>query len=144
MTNGSIKPPTWFMVVAVIALVWNLLGVFAYLGEAFITPEMLEALPDEQRDMIENRPAWATAAYALAVWGGFLGCLLLVLKRKLAQMILIVSLLGVLVQMTYNLFMAESTVTYGPGEMIMTIMIPLISIGLVLMAKKGIANEWLR
>lgn len=144
MTNGSMKPPTWFMVVAVIALLWNLMGVFAYLGEAFITPEMLEALPDEQRDMIENRPAWATAAYALAVWGGFLGCLLLVLKRKLAQMILIVSFLGVLVQMAYNLFMAESTVTYGPGEMIMAVMIPLISIGLVLMAKKGIANEWLR
>ena len=67
MTNESVKPPAWFTVVAVIALIWNLLGVFAYLGEAFATPEMLEAMPAEQRDVLENRPAWATVAFALAV-----------------------------------------------------------------------------
>ncbi len=144
MTNGSVKAPTWFMVVAVIALIWNLLGVLAYLGEAFATEEMIAAMTEEQRTMLENRPVWATAAFALAVWGGLLGCLLLVLKRKLSQLILIISLVGVLVQMIYNLFIAGSTVTYGPGQIVMALMIPLISILLVLMAKKGIAAGWLK
>lgn len=144
MTNGSVKPPTWFWVVAVIALIWNLMGVGAYLGEAFATEEMLAAMPDEQREVLASRPAWATAAFALAVWGGFFGSLLLVLRRKLAQTILIVSLLGVLVQMIYNLFIAGSTITYGPGQIVMALMIPLVSIGLVLMAKKGIAVGWLK
>ena len=67
MTNESVKPPAWFTVVAVITLIWNLLGVFAYLGEAFATPGMLEAMPAEQRDILESRPAWATVAFALAV-----------------------------------------------------------------------------
>ncbi len=144
MTNGSVKAPAWFMVVAVIALIWNLLGVGAYLVEAFASPEMLEAMPDEQREVLENRPAWATAAFAVAVWGGFFGCLLLVLKRKLSQTILIVSLVGVLVQMIYNLFVAGSTITYGPGEIAMALMIPVVSLALVLMAKKGIASGWLK
>ncbi|WP_462248210.1 hypothetical protein [Ekhidna sp.] len=144
MTNGSVKAPTWFMVVAVIALIWNLLGVLAYLGEAFATEEMIAAMTEEQRNMLENRPAWATAAFALAVWGGLFGCLLLVLKKKLSQLILFISLVGVLVQMIYNLFIAGSTVTYGPGQIVMALMIPLISILLVLMAKKGIAAGWLK
>ncbi len=144
MTNGSVKPPAWFMVVAVIALIWNLLGVGAYLTEAFATPEILEAMPEEQRTEIENRPAWATAAFALAVWGGFFGCLLLLLKRRLAQLILIVSLIGVLVQMMYNLFIAGSSTTYGPFEIVMALLIPVIAIALVLMAKKGISAGWLK
>ena len=144
MTHESVKPPTWFWVVAAIAFIWNLLGVFAYLGEAFATPEMLEAMTEEQRAMITQRPAWATAAFAIAVWGGFLGCLLLLLRRGLAHMILILSLAGVLVQMIYNLFIAESTVSYGPGQLVMAILIPLVGVGLVLLAKKGKRVGWLR
>ncbi|WP_424961729.1 hypothetical protein [Ekhidna sp.] len=144
MTNESVKPPTWFWVVAVIALLWNLMGVLAYLGEALATPEMLEAMPDDQRNMIENRPAWATAAFAIAVWGGAIGSLLLLLRKGLAYTVLIASLIGVIVQMIYNLFIAESTASYGPGEIAMVIMIPLIGILLVLFAKRGKASGWLK
>ncbi len=144
MTNESVKPPSWFWAIAFIALIWNLLGVFAYLGQAFATPEMLEAMPEQDRLMIEQRPAWATAAFAIAVWGGFLGCLLLVLRRGLAHIILMLSLLGVIVQMIYNLFIAESTIDYGPGQLIMAILIPLVAGGLVLLSKKGKRVGWLR
>jgi len=143
MTNEPIKPPTWFWVVAAIALLWNLMGVLAYLGEAFATPEMLESMPSEQRDLIENRPAWATAAYALAVWGGLLGCIFLLLKKGIAQIVFIVSLAGILIQMAYNLFIAESTLSYGPGQVAMVIMIPLIGVLLVFLAKRGKSEEWL-
>lgn len=144
MTNESVKPPTWFWVVAVIALLWNLMGVLAYLGEAFATPEMMEAMPEDQRMMIENRPAWATAAFAIAVWGGALGSLLLLLRKGLSYTILIISLIGVLVQMVYNLFIAESTASYGPAQIAMVIMIPLIGILLILFAKRGKTVGWLK
>ena len=70
------KTPTWFMVVAVLLLVWNLLGVMAYIMQVTMSPETLAALPDAQRQLYENTPAWATAAFAIAVSGGALGCLL--------------------------------------------------------------------
>ena len=77
------KAPTWFMVVAGILLVWNLLGVMAYLMQVTMSPEIVAALPDAQRQLYENTPKWATAAFAIAVNGGALGCLLLLLKRNL-------------------------------------------------------------
>ena len=143
MTNQSVKPPVWFWVVSAIALLWNLMGVLAYLGQAFATPEMMEAMPEADRLMIEQRPAWATAAFAIAVWGGALGSLLLLLRRGLAHLILVLSLAGIVVQMTYNLFIAETTVDYGPAQVSMIIMIPLVGILLILLAKKGKQAGWL-
>ena len=46
--------------------------------------------------------------------------------------------------MIFNLFIAESTITYGPGQIIMVLMIPIVSVALVLMARKGIASGWLK
>ena len=64
-------------------------------------------------------PAWVTAAFALAVFGGALGSLLLLFRKKFAEGVLVVSFLAVLAQMTYNLFLAKNTVVYGPGEILM-------------------------
>ncbi len=144
MTNESVKPPTWFWIIAVVTLIWNLLGVFAYLGEVYAPPEVLEVMPEEQRMMIEQHPVWATGAYAIAVWGGFLGCLLLLFKRKFASILLILSLSGVIIHMIYNLFIADATISYGFAHVIVTILIPLIGIGLILLAKKGKNAGWLR
>jgi len=59
------QAPKWFMVVAAVLLVWNLIGVMAYIAQVMMSPESLAALPDEQRQIIENTPAWATAAFAI-------------------------------------------------------------------------------
>ncbi len=142
--NKGIKSPTWFYIVVVIALIWNLLGVFAYLSEVLPTPEMVEKRREEMMKLIEQRPIWATVAYAVAVWGGALGCLFLILKRKLAHTILVLSFIGVVVQMIYNLFIAESAVSYGPFQIAMIILIPVIGLLLVLLAKKGKRVGWLK
>ena len=71
--------PKWFMVVAAVLLVWNLLGVMAYVMQVTMSPETLAALPQEQRQLYESTPAWATAAFAVAVNFGALGCVLLLL-----------------------------------------------------------------
>ncbi|WP_420575698.1 hypothetical protein [Ekhidna sp.] len=144
MTNESVKPPVWFWVVAAIALLWNLAGVGAYLGQAFMTDEMREAIPADQLQMIDGRPAWATAAFAIATWGGLLGSILLLARRGLAYMIFIISLAGVIIQMIYEVFMIENPVSYGPGEVVMSLLIPIFGIVLILIAKKGKSAGWLK
>ena len=71
--NG--KPPTSFYVIAGAALIWDLLGVFAYVSQVRMSPEDLAALSEAQRMLIESTPAWSTAAFAIAVNGGALGSL---------------------------------------------------------------------
>lgn len=136
------KAPKWFMIVAVILLVWNLLGVMAYLMQVTMSPQVLATLPEAQLEILENTPAWATAAFAIAVNGGAIGCLLLVLKRNLAGFFLQLSLAGVLVQMFHSFFMSKSFEVFGPGGLVMPVMVIIIAIYLVTLAAKAKAHRW--
>jgi len=143
MTTESIKPPSWFWVVSVLALVWNGLGVMAYLGTVMMTPEAMQMLPEDQRALMESTPAWATAAFATAVWGGALGSALLLLRNKLASPVLIISFVGIVVQMIHSLFMSNSIEVYGPGGMIMPVMVLAGGALLIWFSRKATANGWL-
>ena len=67
------------------------MGVMAYISQVSMTPEAIQALPQEQRALYESVPSWATAAFAIAVWGGTLACILLLLRTKLATIVFILS-----------------------------------------------------
>lgn len=58
--------------------------------------EDLEKMSQAERLLFESQPAWVIAAFAIAVWGGALGCLALLLRKKWAMPILLVSLIGIL------------------------------------------------
>ena len=136
------KAPRWFMIVAAVLLVWNLLGVMAYIMQVMMSPETLAALPEEQRQLYEDTPAWATAAFAVAVNFGALGCVLLLLRKNLAGLFLQLSLAGVLVQMFHSFFMSKSFEVFGPGGLVMPVIVIVIAIYLVVLAAKANTKRW--
>jgi hypothetical protein len=140
----SHKPSAWFWVVSVALLIWNALGVMDYVQQAIMTADALQAMPAAERALFESRPAWATAAFAIAVFGGAAGCLLLLLRSRLALPVLVVSFIGVVVQMTHAFFVAHSYAVYGPGGLIMPIMVSALSIFLVWFARLARRRGWLR
>lgn len=140
--SEAIVIPSWFKVVAIIALIWNLLGVLAFVGQMVITPEMLAALPTAEQELYSSTPIWVTVAFAVAVFAGAFGSLLLLLKKTLATPILIFSLVGVLMQNIHSFFMSKSFEVYGAGGMVMPVIVILIAIYLVLLAKKAQAQGW--
>lgn len=145
MTDNSLnKPKGVFWAIAIFATLWNLLGVLAYLGQAFMSDEDLAALPPEQQDLYTNVPVWATAAFAVAVWFGFLGSILLLLKKGFAKTLFLISFIGILVQMYYNLFISKSIEVYGPGGYIMPVMVLVIGIFLVWYSKDAKNKGYLR
>ncbi len=137
------KAPRWFWVVAWIALLWNLLGVFAYLGQALMPAEALAQLPADQQQLMQNTPAWATAAFAVAVWGGAIASILLLLKKKMAKMVFIVSFVGIIIQLIHSLFMSNSIEVYGPGGMVMPIMVFGFGIFLIWLSDKATKESWI-
>lgn len=142
--NDTIKPPVWFWIVSAIALLWNLMGAMAYLGQVYSTDEMKAAMPAEQLELMENTPAWATAAFAIAVWAGVLGCLGLLLRKKWAKPVLLLSLLGIVVQMSYAFFMTNAVEVYGTVQgVVMPILLVGIGVGLVLLAKSAQNKGWI-
>jgi hypothetical protein len=142
--NENNKPATWFWVVSAIALVWNLMGVMAYMAQVMMSPEAIQALPENERALRASTPAWATSAFAIAVWGGTLGCIILLLRRKMATPILILSFVGILVQMSHAFFMSKSFEVYGPGGMVMPIMVLIFGAGLIWFSRKATANGWIK
>lgn len=142
MTKSTIKPTTAFWIIGVLALLWNLMGVMAYLGQAYITDEALSLLSNPEQQYYKNVASWATAAYATAVYGGFLGCVTLLLRRKIATTLFVISLLGVLVQATYNFFIQEY-MAVEPIQMGMSILIIALAIFLVWYAKDATKKGWL-
>ena len=135
--------PTWFKVVAVLALLWNLLGCFAYFSDLRLSPEDLAKLPEAQQALYSARPGWAVAATAAAVFGGALGSIGLLLRKKWAFPVFVLSLIGILVQ-DFGLFvLADGASLAGTVAVVMQAIVLTIGIGLVLLSRNGIARGWL-
>jgi CHASE2 domain-containing sensor protein len=137
------KPSNLFWVISSIALVWNLMGVFNYLDQAFMTNKVLEVLPKEQQILYQDVPAWVTAAFAIAVFSGTLGSLLLLLKKKNASTFFIISFLGIMGQMSYGLLIDQSSDSFGPMGIAMPIIIIAFGGYLIWYSKKANEHRWL-
>lgn len=95
-----LKPvPKSFWLIALLGLAWNVFGVVQYLASVSATQESLIAsgMTPEQAAVMLGYPAWMTAAFAIGVFGGTLGCLVLLLRKKIAVPVFAVSLAAYIV-----------------------------------------------
>jgi hypothetical protein len=100
-------------------LLWNIMGCINFIVQ--MNPEMTSSYRENEQAIIQARPLWATVAFAIAVFGGALGCLLLMLKKSVAFYIFIASLSGVIVTTAHTL---GNGINFGTGEMIGIIFLP--------------------
>jgi hypothetical protein len=139
MTNSLRKPPVWFWIVSVIALLWNLMGVIAYLTMAFATDEMIANMPPEQQEaFLIEYPSWVTAAFALAVFCGFFASIGLLIRKKWAYGLFVVSAMAAISQHIY-IFMNVDVDSY-----VMPVMVIIVCILLVFYAKNTITKQWIK
>lgn len=138
------KPSIWFWVIAVLALLWNLMGVAAYLGQSFMSDaQIAEAYGAEQAAAIAAQPSWYTAVFALAVFGGAIGCFGLILRKTWAVWPLWLSLICVILQNIYFALNGIFADIHG-GQWAMTVLIPIVAIFLVWFARRKTAAGILR
>lgn len=140
MNDKSVGGVHWsFWLIGAVALIWNGLGVVNFFVQ--MNPDMLAAYRESERAIVEGRPAWATAAFAIAVFGGALGCLLLLLRKPAAFYLFIGSLLGVIVTMIHTLGIGAD---FGLGEILGIILMPLVVAAfLIWYSKQAESKGWL-
>ena len=143
MTNSKNKPGISFWIISTMALIWNLMGVNQYLQQAYNTESFREMYTDEQFQVIQATPSWAISAFAFAVFGGAVGCIFLLFRKKVAKTFFIISLIGIIIQMIYNVFIVKAMQVYGPGAILMPITIIGVGFFLIWYSKKATANDWL-
>lgn len=142
-TVSSNKPPIWFWVVSIIALIWNGLGVNAYLQQAYNTTAHRAMYTGEQLMVLDKTPSWATAAFAIAVFAGLIGCIGLLMKKKWAKSLFLLSLLGILIQLSHSVFMVKMYQLLSLPQNIMSFSIPIVAFLLYYIARKSEARGWL-
>lgn len=137
------KPPTWFVVVAVLAVLWNAMGLMAVVMDALITPEQMAALPADQQALHQARPGWSVVGSFVAVVGGTLGSLALLLRKRWALPVLVLSLVGVVVQ-DAGLLTTAPAGAIPQAAFILQGLVFVIAVALVGLARRAIAREWLK
>jgi hypothetical protein len=97
MTDEHYSPrplARWYWLGAMAALLFMIVACAGFVID--VTTDPL-SLPLDQRAVVMARPTWMVAAYGIAVWVGLAGSLMLLLRRKLAQPLMLVSLIAAIV-----------------------------------------------
>lgn len=123
-----------FWVIGAIALIWNVMGAMNYFMQ--MDAEVLAGYPESHRAIVVGRPAWATGAFAVAVFGGAFGCLLLLLRKSAANYMFIASLLGAIITMIHAINVARVTISFTLNDIALTIVSPLVVAALLLWYSK--------
>ena len=142
--NDTITIPKWFKITAIIAIIWNLLGVLAFFGHITMTPDTLATLSVAEQDLYKNMPLWATIAFAIAVFSGLFGSIGLLLKKAFCLPLLVISLISLIIQDIHSFLMINTIEVYGAQAVIMPTAVMVIAILLIIMANKAKNNHWIK
>ena len=134
-------PPKWFTPVAILALLWNLLGASAYLMDVTISPEAVAKMGDAEQAMYASRPVWFVAAYASAVWFGVAGSIALIWRKRWAQPLFVLSLLGLIAQ-DIALF-SRPEVRADTTVVLLQALVFVIALSLLMLARKAERETWI-
>ena len=141
--TDAVSTPRWLLPVGAIALLWNLLGCFAYLADVTMKPEDIAKLTQAEQALMASRPAWSISGTAIAVWCGAAGCVGLILRKRWATWLLIASLAGVLLQDLWFLVSGAMSVG-GAVPIVLQGVVLIVSIALVYLARLASSRGWLR
>ncbi len=130
--NAQRALPKWFWPVAILGLAWNIFGIVQFLPtvQGSVGSLMSNGMTKEQAELYVSLPSWMTVAFATGVFGGALGCLLLLLRSPWSRPVFVVSLAAYLVlyvgDITQGVFQA-----FGMGQVIILTTVVLIAAGLM-------------
>ena len=139
----QVKPSIAFWITAILFLLWNLSGLFAFYGDVTISEDALSALTDAQRELYESTPMWLKVVYGIAVFGGTLGCIALLFRKKLSIQLFIISLIAVIIQMSYSLLITNVVEVYGMVSVLMPISVVGIGVFLVWYSRRSKNLGWI-
>ena len=136
------KTPRHLWIVGIVALLWNLMGAMDYVMTKTKNEAYMGQFSPEQLEFFYSFPTWLVAFWAIAVWGGVLGVILLLMRKKLSVAVLAVSFLSMVVTSIHNYGFAGGADVVGGMGLFCSLVIFVIALALVIyarsMAKKGV------
>jgi putative Mn2+ efflux pump MntP len=138
--ESSAAVPAWYWIAAVAALLFECAGAYLFVVSLSLDPA---SLPLDQRPIYDATPQWMTIAWAVAISAGLLGALGLVVRRRLAETLLLISLIALVVQFS-GLFLVRRLRELTPEDhLVVPVAILLAAYGIWQLAKLARRRGWL-
>lgn len=137
------KPSVNFWIIGVAALIWNLLGIVIYVGQVTMSPEALARLTEDQQNLITSTPAWANAAWAIAVNAGAFASVLMLMRKGLAVPMFLISLIAIVIQDIEAFVLRDAYGVVGINSLIIPSMVLVIAVALFLYSRVAKGQGWL-
>jgi hypothetical protein len=125
MADATVKAPWHIWLTGIIAVLFNAIGVFdfvmtmaqgaEYQASAGMTPDQIAHY--------QTMPGWMTIVWAIGVFTAFLASILLLLRRKLALPVFVLSLAAFLVSLLYTYVLTNGGALMGRQMAIMSAVI---------------------
>lgn len=140
---GTGPRPMWLRVVSLLAVLWNLFGLWSFTYHFTTTPEVVATWPEVQQRIADVTPGWIFVPFAIATVGGTLGSLGLLLGKRWAAPVLLLSLLAIVVQFAAYYLLTPIWALTGIGGAMLPLCIAAVGLLLWLLARKMAARGWL-
>lgn len=111
--TSSGRTPWHLWVVGILAVLWNSMGAFDYLMTETRNEGYMSQFTPEQLEYFYGFPAWVVGLWAIAVWGGVLGAILLLLRKKSAAGIFLLSFLAMVATTIHNYGLSDGLEVAG-------------------------------
>ena len=135
--SGVRRTPKHLWIVGIVALLWNAMGAMDYLMTQTKNEAYMSQFTPEQLDFFYGFPTWVVAAWAIAVWAGVVGAVLLLLRKRLAVPVFLVSLIAMVVTTIHNFVLSDGLEVMGGDPMAVgfTVLIFVVAIALYMYAR---------
>lgn len=111
------KTSWWFWVITAFYLLWSIIGCTMYLVEHMMgDAAYIENFGADMLPLREITPWWATSGYAVGVWGGLIGVILLMLRKSLCLPFFYASFVGAIIGFIPMIFDARFKSVMGAGD----------------------------
>jgi len=135
MTNTTRSTPIHLWIVGVLSLLWNAVGCFDYVATRLRLEFYMSQFTEAQLEYFYSFPAWATAFWALGVWGALFGSLALLAKSRWAVALFALSLVGMVASTVYTVFLSQGLELMGTAGNVFSAVIFVIAIALLVYAR---------
>jgi hypothetical protein len=139
--RSGTRAPAWFGVAAIGAVLWEILGCGLFALQVVTDPA---TLPRDQQAILMATPEWMNIAWGFAVITGLAGAILMLMRNRRAEPLLLLSFLAVLVQFSGLLIVPElRNLTYS-DDLLMPFVVAVVCYGIWHLARLARKSGWLR
>ena len=135
--------PLWFWGIALVALLWNIIGCVIMLSEVFAQEAMMETMTEAQKEWSRSTPNWIYFVFAISVSTGVAGSICLLMRKKLSVPLFAISFVAVLIQMVYTMLIAGGLQIMGPSGAVMPALVVILAIAWLLFSLFSKGKGWL-